>query len=495
MSGHDHHHHHPHGDGPEDVPFDAANQSLADALRASFRILKLIMIAVAIVFLVSNVKIVDNNEEAVIFRFGKLKLSRDGRPFQPGFLLAFPYPVDEVVELSTKQRNTLELWDHYFHAPEGDRGKPISELAKRYSKSLDPDRDGALLTADQGLVHVKWTVTYGISDLEMYIRHVADKKDVAQAIITSLLDSTAIQVAANYTVEEITRQSTADMSSQVLRQMNEELERLETGLRVDTLEPETTVPMETVGAYANVSIAENQKAAEIQKARKEANNLLTQAAGESHLYLAGLFDLQDAARRNGDDDIEATLGVLIDRVCGGVSMRSFGAVSVAQVPGTEAGPVPPEVPAMPVRTPEAALEYVRQRVERWIEAKEAGRTEDIERLRAEINTDPGLRVSGEAGSRISQARAYYARAVQEIAGDVEVYNAMLDEFRRSPELLINRLWHETWIRLLNSDGVTKIAVPGGTNEIRLMVPPDPEQRKIDEIKQIQKELEEKKKVS
>jgi regulator of protease activity HflC (stomatin/prohibitin superfamily) len=489
MSGHQHPQH-PQGEAPEDVPFDAANQSLADALRASFRILKLIMIAVAIVFLVSNVKIVDNNEEAVIFRFGKMKLGYDGRPFQPGFLPAFPYPVDEVVELSTKQRNTLELWDHYFQTPEGDRGKPISELARFYAKPLDPARDGALLTADQGLVHVKWTVTYGISDLEKYIRHVADEKDAAQAIITCLLNSTAIQVAANFTVEEITRQRTADMSFQVLREMNTALERLETGLRVDTLEPETTVPMETVAAYANVSIAENQKAAEIQKARKEANNLLTQAAGESHVYLAGLFDLQDAARRDGNEEIAAVLGILIDRVCGGVAMGMTGAGRASEPDSGAAAAA--AVPAMPVRTPEAALEYVRQRVEQWVEAKEADRTDEIERLRAEINTDPGLRVSGEAGSRISQARAYYARAVQEIAGDVEVYNAMLEEFRRSPELLINRLWQETWTRLLNSDGVTKYALPSGTEEIRLAVPPDPEQRKIDEINRIMKELEEKK---
>ncbi len=492
MSWH-HHHGHPHDDGPEDVPFDAANQSLADALRASFRILKLIMIAVAIGFLISNVKIVDNNEEAVIFRFGKLKLARDGRPFQPGFLPAFPYPVDQVVELSTKQRNTLVHWDHFFHVDDADRNLALKALTDKYRNPLDPVRDGALLTADQGLVHVKWTVTYGISDLEMYIRHVADDTTAAQAIITSLLNSTAIRVAADYTVEEITRQRTADLSSRVLREMNTELERLETGLHVDTLEPETTVPSETLSAYTNVSVAENKKAEEIQKARKEANSLLTQAAGEAHLYLAGLFDLQDAARRNGDDDIEAVLALLIDRVCGGAATGVQGSALPGSTPAADGGATaPPQVPAMPVRTPEAALEYVRQRVEQWVEAKETGQAERIEQLRAEINTDPGLRVSGEAGSRISQARAYYARAVQEIAGDVEVYTAMLDEFRRSPELLINRLWHETWIHLLNADGVTKYTLPAQTNEIRLMVPPDPEQKRIDEIQQIQKDIEFKK---
>jgi regulator of protease activity HflC (stomatin/prohibitin superfamily) len=432
------------------------------------------MFVLVIVFLCSGVHIVDNSEEAVVFRFGRMRLNNEGEPFQPGFLSAFPYPVDEVVKLPTRQRNTLVLWDHFFHVTEKDRGRPLSELAIAYRKPLDPARDGALLTADQGLVHVKWTLTYGISDLEQYIQHVADDEALARTIITSLLDSTAIQVAANYTVEEITRQRTSDMSLQVLREMNADLERLGTGLRVDTLEPETTVPMETFSAYAAVSIAENRKASEIQKARKEANNTLTETAGGAHLYLAGLFDLRDAARRNGNDDVAATLDVLIDRTC---------------------RETPPEQGerGMPVRTPEAALEYVRQRVEQWVEAKEAGESADIERLRAEIDADPGLRVSGEVGSRISQARAYYARAVQEIEGDVEVYNALLDEFLRSPELLINRLWQETWMRLLTAEGVTKYALPAGTNEVRFNVQPDPEQRKLDEINEIMKELEEKKK--
>ncbi|HRX85889.1 MAG TPA: hypothetical protein P5572_12800, partial [Phycisphaerae bacterium] len=71
---HDHHHHHHHhhhqGDETPDVPLDAASESLASALRASFRILKLIMFVLVVLFCFSGVKCIDENEQAVVVRFG-----------------------------------------------------------------------------------------------------------------------------------------------------------------------------------------------------------------------------------------------------------------------------------------------------------------------------------------------------------------------------------------------------------------------------------------
>ena len=85
-----HHHHHSHGEpsGPEE-PFDPANQSLSDALRASFRILQFIMIIVLIFFLASGMFQVDQKkEEVVLLRFGEIQ-----GVYKEGIHWGWPYPV------------------------------------------------------------------------------------------------------------------------------------------------------------------------------------------------------------------------------------------------------------------------------------------------------------------------------------------------------------------------------------------------------------------
>ncbi len=53
-------------------------------------------------------------------------------------------------------------------------------------------------------------------------------------------------------------------------------------------------------------------------------------------------------------------------------------------------------------------------------------------------------------------------------------------------MLINRLWVEAKQRIFDSPGVTKLYRPAGLGEFRLTIPLDPEQRRIQEEKRLQK---------
>ena len=70
MHQHDDHHH------PDVTPSgeqDAAGAALTDALRASFRVLKAVMVVVFLLYLLSGTVILDQNEQAVVFRFGRVR--------------------------------------------------------------------------------------------------------------------------------------------------------------------------------------------------------------------------------------------------------------------------------------------------------------------------------------------------------------------------------------------------------------------------------------
>ena len=71
-------------------PLDAAGQSLADALWASFSILKGIMLVLVVLYAFSNVRRVESHEQALRLQLGKLL----PRVHEAGLIWGFPYPID-----------------------------------------------------------------------------------------------------------------------------------------------------------------------------------------------------------------------------------------------------------------------------------------------------------------------------------------------------------------------------------------------------------------
>ena len=94
----------------EERPLDAAGQSLADALRASFKILKGIMMVLVVLYLFSNAQCVQPHEQALVLRLGRLLPSVK----DPGLVWAFPYPLDEIVPLPTNKINETLIDSHTF---------------------------------------------------------------------------------------------------------------------------------------------------------------------------------------------------------------------------------------------------------------------------------------------------------------------------------------------------------------------------------------------
>ena len=100
--GHSHHHHHPEPDeelNRLDEQLDAAGKSMADALRISFAILKVIMIVLVVAFLASGFKTVGPDEKALVLRFGKIRGVSDDRVRESGLVWSWPYPIGEVVKI------------------------------------------------------------------------------------------------------------------------------------------------------------------------------------------------------------------------------------------------------------------------------------------------------------------------------------------------------------------------------------------------------------
>ena len=88
---------------------------------------------------------------------------------------------------------------------------------------------------------------------------------------------------------------------------------------------------------------------------------------------------------------------------------------------------------------------------------------------------------------IKNASAYHAIVVGRIQSDVEDYRALLPEYKRAPRLLIARLWQKTRQEILDSPGVTKFYRPRAVHQIRVKIPRDPEETRIEEQRRVEKQ--------
>lgn len=332
--GHDHHGHRE----PlvREEPLDAANESLADALRSSFRILKGIMALLVVLYLFSNVRRVDSHEQALKLRMGSLL----PKTFESGLVWALPYPIDEIIPLPTRKSNELRVKTHTFNRRPDEEGKPLAMLV-RSSDGLHPGLDGALITSDGGLVHVQWKVTYKIDDVRSYVSTIKTRElEAAETLIRLMVETSAIQIAGELTAEEVIRTRVDYVQSEMTRRTNDRLAELESGLNVARVEMfEPTPPIPVRDAFDSTQRAENAKQSRIRDAEQKRTTILNEAAGAAHQQLIELLDRIDESKKDGEstETLKHELDLLLTTKVEGHAGRmikdagSYQAVAVGQM--------------------------------------------------------------------------------------------------------------------------------------------------------------------
>ena len=302
---------HEHRDlAPEAEPLDSAGKSLTDALRSSFFVLKMIMAVLCVLYLASNVRSLDTHEGALVLRLGDLRRVVD----RPGLIAAFPYPIDEIVPLPTRRSNNLLVSSHTFFRRPDEIGRPMSAISRGIGAGLHPTLDGALLTADSGLVHTQWKVTYKFDDVRAFVSRIAgDRISSAELLIQTFVETVGIEVASEFTSEELIRTRVDRVQSEMKRRVSERLAAINSGIHITSIEMhEPTPPIQIRATFDNTQSAENRKQRRIRRGEKERATILNKAAGASYKRLIQLLDEID--RPETDTARSATLRAEVDRL-------------------------------------------------------------------------------------------------------------------------------------------------------------------------------------
>jgi len=386
---------------------DPAQQSLADALRLSFGILKVVMIVLAAFFLGSGLFTVDQKQRALVLRFGR-PVGGLANPvvYGPGLHVALPYPIDRNIKIDLAKESLL-VESFFFNVPDSQAGLSIDQLGYR-SGGLQPGLDGMLLSADLNVLHAKWNVEYRVVDPVAYIRNVyvpaaatpIEQEEYRSELVRTAVQNACVRTVAAFRADDILFGTKIDEVQRLIKdQAQRNLDRVGAGIAIDQLlVREPMPPLQVRDAFLSVLTADQEKREKIEEALKQSNTILNSAAGVAYEQLLPLIDDYETARQFDQLD-------------------------------------------------------------------------KAEQLREQIDQAMLTKAGGGAARLILEARTYYTETVQSIQATASKFEKLLPEYRRNPEVALIEIWSTTKRQVLSGNvekvylpaGAKEIRVQMGRN--------------------------------
>jgi membrane protease subunit HflK len=386
-------------DSERALALDPAQQSLAEALRVSFAILKVAMIAVLVAYAFSGTFSVGSNEVALRLRFGDYVGPPGERVLERGTYLAAPFPIEQVIKVDTRPMTLSLDKEFWYETGLSDQGKTRDQIRNSRARPLNPVRDGSLITGDMNIVHARWTVTYRVAEPVAFVTNVGDR-ELAEEIVRCAAQQGIVQAVAQLPADDLLKGVVnREVASGVAQRR---LTDMATGLVIDQLTlDKVSAPVSVMASFDAVTTAETDRSQRIVSAQQERARILGETAGEASEMLLGLLERFERAGDAGSAEEIAAAEKEIDTAL--VDLR----VNDVSVGGE---------------------------VAKVINAAKTYRTQVVERLKGDGETFRRLLPQYERNPRIILSRLWEDAREQILTGDVETFYTVPGKL----ELQLNR---------------------------------------------------------
>jgi membrane protease subunit HflK len=257
---------------------EAGSRALADALRSSFVIVKILMVALVILFFFSGIFTVPSQERAIVLRFGKPVGAGDQQLLGPGLHWSFPSPIDEVVRIPVSESQVVKSTAGWFQTtPEQEAAGGILPTDQAQTATLNPAVDGYTLTADGNIVHVRATVRYRVSEPLNYALNFVNASNVLQ----NAVDSALFYASSKFTVEQATRSDQGGFRQAVEQRVRDLAQQHQLGVSITDCQVKITPPLQVRPAFEQVTTAEIERQKARDDARTYASTNLSTAQGQA----------------------------------------------------------------------------------------------------------------------------------------------------------------------------------------------------------------------
>lgn len=256
------------------------NSPWLQASRLAFLGLYVVTLLAALGWAVSNVREIDPQNRAVVFRFGELD-----RVQNAGLLLAWPQPFEQVVLLPSADRVIERHVETLLRSPTALAADKITSFATPMSDALAGS--GYLLTGDAGVVQLDVTAYYKVTDPRTFVlqgEHVLPALDRlvnrSAVSLTAARDLDTILVARPELVgsDSQSAERRERLRGDLVQGINTRLGELAAtgvglGVEVVRVDVQSSLPAAAVNAFNAVLTASQQADQAVANARTDAEKL------------------------------------------------------------------------------------------------------------------------------------------------------------------------------------------------------------------------------
>lgn len=296
---------------PPDAVQGAGMQALVRMLRILFQGLRALIIIIFVYLLFSGMFRVDDQNEAMLFRFGALQTrvidpERGESPILTSgkWYWAWPYPVDWVKEIPAQKSVTVSTGNVFQPRISPNLADPRE--APQAENFLRPGSDGYLISGDTNILHTRWEVNYRIVNSAKYYlnffddaeadqtdsqpRHGEKRQRGTEAVIRNLLANAALAEMATWRVEDLLATSRTlpdgkveNVKDKVQERLVQFLDEVDLGVQVQAVNlVDLQPPMATQAAFRKVNEASETGRAEVLKAKSYAESVVLAAQGNAY---------------------------------------------------------------------------------------------------------------------------------------------------------------------------------------------------------------------
>ena len=258
-----------------EVMDDARTRALTEALQSSFKVIRVIMVILAVAFLGSGITTVENNKQALHLQFGEYQ-----ETLQAGLHWAWPYPIDEIVQIPVNENRTIT----------SDVGwRTEDEETPQASASFQPTYDGYTLTGDGNVLHVKVEMNFSLDEtkgdaIKAYELGFSD----ITGFLESVLDNAVYHASASRSaIDAYTKQF--DLRNAIERRVKKTISGIDSDLRIkiNSLTLDVTVPLDVKSAFDAFLVVQQESLTKVKKAKDAATSTMANALGQAKVIEGG----------------------------------------------------------------------------------------------------------------------------------------------------------------------------------------------------------------
>ena len=216
---------------------------------------------ILVVWLLSGIYVVQPDEQGVVLRFGAF-VERT----TPGINYHLPWPIETVQTPTVTREQQINI------------GYRVD--AETAGNTRDAPEESLMLTGDENIVDINFTVFWVIKDAPAYLFNVENPPDAQDATVKAVAESAMREVVGRSQIEPILTQDRETIQEQVSLLMQQVLDSYGAGVTVTRVQMQKAdPPSQVIDAYRDVQAARTDQDRMQNEAEAYANKVVPEARG------------------------------------------------------------------------------------------------------------------------------------------------------------------------------------------------------------------------